>query len=35
MPPNIENFYLEESPPQAARQQQSGAAPLKDLFLAG
>ena len=35
MPPNIENFYLEESPPQAARQQQSGAAPLKDLFFSG
>ena len=35
MPPNIENFYLEESPPQAAREQQSGAAPLKDLFFSG
>ena len=35
MPPNIENFYLKESPPQADRQQQSGAAPLKDLFFSG
>lgn len=35
MPPKIENFYLEESPPQAVRQQQSGAAPLKDLFFSG
>ena len=35
MPPNIENFYFEESPPKAARQQQSGAAPLKDLYFSG
>lgn len=35
MPPKIENFYLEESPPLAARQQQSGAAPLKDLYFSG